>query len=103
MLDKHKPGITLLCTLTAIAVLFPPVNWGYSSRVLKTGFAFLFESGVRDGMQRTINLPQLALEIILMAIVSFIFEINRTKIAEWVTPLLSSSHRIWSWPGERKK
>lgn len=82
MLEKYKPGITLFSILAVIVILFPPVVWETSSRVLDSGFAFLFKIPKWEdtGIGGTINIVQLFVELIFVFIIALLFQMNYQKI-----------------------
>jgi hypothetical protein len=82
MLETYKPGITLFSILAIIIILFPPVIWATSTRILDSGFAFLFyiPKWKSSGIGGTINLSQLLVELIFVFIISLLFQINFQKI-----------------------
>lgn len=85
MLEKFKPGITLFSILTIIAVLFPPIIWESTSRKLGSGFGFLFSiPNYKDTLiAGSINFTQLFVEIILILVISLLFQVNSEKIKQW--------------------
>jgi|GEM_PF-5289311 len=82
MLEKYKPGITLFSILAIIVILFPPVVWETSTRILDSGFAFLFNipEWKNSGIGGTINISQLLVELIFVFIIALLFQMNFPKI-----------------------
>jgi uncharacterized protein involved in response to NO len=82
MLEKYKPGITLFSILAVIVILFPPVVWETSTRILDSGFAFLFNipKWKTTGIGGTINISQLFVELIFVFIIALLFQMNFQKI-----------------------
>lgn len=82
MLEKYKPGITVFSILTILAILFPPIIWETTNRVLDSGFAFLFAipKWKTSGIGGTINLSQLLVELIFVFIIALLFQMNYLKI-----------------------
>ena len=82
MLEKYKPGITLFSILAVVVILFPPIIWETSSRILDTGFAFLFNipKWKNSGIGGTINISQLLVELIFVFIIALLFQMNFQKI-----------------------
>lgn len=85
MLEKYKPGITLFSILAFVAILFPPVVWEASNRILDSGFAFLFAipKWKSSNIGGSINLPQLFIELIFVFIIALLFQMNYLKIKGW--------------------
>lgn len=82
MLEKYKPGITLFSILAVIVILFPPVVWETSTRIIDSGFAFLFNipKWKNSGIGGTINISQLLVELIFVFIIALLFQMNFQKI-----------------------
>jgi len=82
MLEKYKPGITLFSILAVIVILFPPVVWETNTRILDSGFAFLFyiPKWENSGIGGTINISQLLVELIFVFIIALLFQMNFPKI-----------------------
>ena len=85
MLEQYKPGITFFSIFALIAILFPPVIWKTSSTVLDKGFAFLLSipNYKTTRLGGTINFGQLFLELLIILIISFLFQLNYKKIQTW--------------------
>lgn len=93
-LNKYKPGIILFSIITFFMLLFPPIEWGtrYSNgsfNVRHTSFHFLlnFSDTGRDwGMginEAHINILQLFVQIMLVAISSIFFQLYNVQIKKW--------------------
>jgi len=85
MLEKYKAGISLFSILTIIAVLFPPIVWETSSRILDTGFAFLLSipKYKQTTIGGTINFSQLFVELIFIFVIALLYQLNYSKIRNW--------------------
>lgn len=89
MLEKYKAGITLFSILTIIAVLFPPVVWQSNNRTLDSEFSFLFSipnykaSYGMTTIGGSINFVQLFVELILIAVISLLYQVNSEKMIKW--------------------
>ena len=82
MLERYKPGITLFSILTVIVILFPPVVWETNTRILDSGFAFLFNipKWKNSGIGGSINITQLFVELIFVFIIALLFQMNFPRI-----------------------
>ena len=96
VLNKYKQGITLFIAITFFMLLFPPIEWGTkyarlgsSFHVKHTGFYFLLsfsDSGRSWGMginEAHINILQLFIQLILVAILSVFFQYYNVQIRKW--------------------
>lgn len=82
MLEQYKNGLTLFGVLSVIAILFPPIIWETKTRILDTGFAFLFSIPKyrNSGIGGSVNFGMLFLELIIILIVSILFQLYYDKI-----------------------
>ena len=78
MNGKFKSGIMFFCIFTLIAILFPPIASRYYaySYSFEHHYTFLF---IWDS-QSSLNIAQFVLEVLLIIILSVIFQMNYEKI-----------------------
>lgn len=85
MIEKYKQGITLFSIISIIAILFPPIVWITSSGYIRDkGFSFLFSISnyKNSSLAGSINFGQLLLELVIIFIISVLFQLYFKKIKQ---------------------